>query len=150
MSDLKSMSKDERYAEYNKLLKEYNNYKDMGLKLDMSRGKPGAKQLDLSNELLNGVNDYHAINNLDIRNYGVLEGLPETRKIFGELFDIPADNIIIGEILLLNLFMIVSLCCFYSVLPEIHRGASFLKLKLFVLFRDMTDILPFVRNLALK
>lgn len=95
MSGLKSMSKDELVVKWDEYLKEYNNYKEMGLNLNMSRGKPGSKQLDLSNELLNGLKDFHALNNLDIRNYGVLDGLPEAKSIFSDIFDIPVENIII-------------------------------------------------------
>ncbi len=103
MSELKSMSKDELMLKRGEYLKEYNNYKEMGLKLDMSRGKPGAKQLDISNELLNGPKDFHTAGNLDVRNYGVLAGLPETREIFSQIFNIPSKNIIIGGNSALNL-----------------------------------------------
>lgn len=95
MTELNSISKDELILKHGEYLKEYNNYKEMGLKLDMSRGKPGSKQLDISNELLNGVRDFHALNNLDVRNYGLLEGLPEARRIFSDLLDIPMENMII-------------------------------------------------------
>jgi len=104
MIDLNSISKSQLSDEYNRCLKKYNDYKNMSLKLDMSRGKPGAKQLDLSNELLNGVGDYHAADNFDVRNYGILEGLPETRKLFGELLNVDPDNIIIGGNSSLKLF----------------------------------------------
>ncbi len=103
MPELKSMSKDELLANYDKYLKEYNNYKEMKLNLDMSRGKPGSKQLDLSNGLLEGIDDYHSINNIDVRNYGVLDGLPETKKIFSDLLNVPEKNIIIGGNSALNL-----------------------------------------------
>ncbi len=103
MAELYAMSKDELTTKREEYLKEYNNYKEMGLKLNMSRGKPGAKQLDLSNELLEGVHDYHALNNLDVRNYGVLDGLPELKRIFSDLLDVPMEDIIIGGNSALNL-----------------------------------------------
>lgn len=103
MADLKSMPKDEIMAKRSEYLKAYENYKGMGLKLDISRGKPGAKQLDISNELLNGPKDYHTAGNFDVRNYGILEGLPETREIFSQIFNIPPKNIIIGGNSALNL-----------------------------------------------
>ena len=96
MSELKDMSKDELISKREEYLKTYNNYKEMGLKLDMSRGKPGAKQLDISNDLLNGPGDFHTSGNYDVRNYGVLEGLTETREIFSQIFNLPSKNIIIG------------------------------------------------------
>lgn len=103
MAELKSMSREELLAKYDEYLKEYANYKEMGLKLDMSRGKPGSKQLDLSNEMLGGIKDFHALNNLDVRNYGVLDGLPEAKRIFSDLLDIPMENIIIGGNSALNM-----------------------------------------------
>ena len=114
MTELKSMSKDELTALHNKYLKEYNNYRDMKLNLDMSRGKPGAKQLDLSNDILKGLDDYHSANNFDARNYGILDGLPETKKIFSDLLDIPEESIIIGGNSALNLIYdtFVRLCLF--------------------------------------
>jgi len=64
-----------------------------GLKLDMSRGKPGADQLALSDDILDAkwVTPAKAENGFDCRNYGLLEGIPEARRLFAEMLDVPAD-----------------------------------------------------------
>jgi len=74
----------------------YDEIKAMGLKLDLSRGKPSPDVLDLSNDLLGALDTYKSESGTDIRNYGVVTGLPEVKRMFSELLDIPADNIIVG------------------------------------------------------
>ena len=95
----KDMSKEQLLKEQEELLKEYNRFKSLGLKLDMSRGKPSSEQLDISNELFNLVdeNSTKAKNGQECRNYGGLDGIPEMKKIFADLFGCPVDNVIIGE-----------------------------------------------------
>lgn len=93
------MSKEQLIAEYNNLKEEYKTIKEQGLKLDMSRGKPAPDQLDLSMDMLKqviGVCDCKAENGFDCRNYGVLDGIPECKKLFSEMLDMPAENIILG------------------------------------------------------
>ncbi|MBQ5841118.1 MAG: aminotransferase [Clostridia bacterium] len=70
-----------------------------GLKLDMSRGKPGADQLDLSMEVLNSVTAIEgcvAENGFDARNYGIVDGLPEAKRLFGEIMHMDPSLIIVG------------------------------------------------------
>ena len=69
-----------------------------GLSLDLSRGKPAADQLDLSDDLLTILRseDAKSEGGLDCRNYGDTFGLPEMRAFFSSLTDIPADHIIVG------------------------------------------------------
>ena len=71
----------------------------------MSRGKPGADQLDLSNGILTCLtaDDLAVSSGIDIRNYGCLEGLVEARKLMGDMLGVPADNVIIGGNASLNL-----------------------------------------------
>lgn len=96
MSTYISMS-DTQLAEVTTELSErYERLKRAGLKLDLTRGKPGPDQLDLSNALLAlpGEDVFKAADGTDVRNYGGLAGLPELREIFGELLGIPVANLI--------------------------------------------------------
>ena len=74
----------------------YDELRGRGLKLDLTRGKPSAEQLDLSTALLGlpGVADYRAADGSDARNYGGLRGLPELREIFAPLLGVPVENLI--------------------------------------------------------
>lgn len=89
-----SMTKEQLLAEQAKLAERYEAFKAKGLALDMSRGKPGADQLDLSMGLFD-VKDYN-VDSMDCRNYGGLDGLPECKKLFAELLDVKPENCIIG------------------------------------------------------
>ena len=81
------------------LSSEYADYLKMGLKLDLSRGKPSTEQLDISSSLLvsdGGKDTYLAENGFDCRNYGIGDGLPEMRRFFAEVFSIPEESVIVG------------------------------------------------------
>ncbi len=93
------MSDQELVLMYEKLKREYENIKQQDLKLDMSRGKPAADQLDLSMDMLKqviGVYDCKAENGFDCRNYGILEGVNECKRLFSEMLEVPVENIILG------------------------------------------------------
>ncbi len=93
------MSKEQLLNEKEQLLKKYDNYKSLNLKLDMSRGKPSKEQLDISNELLGLVTAENAFteDGTECRNYGGLVGIYEMKKIFADLFGCPIEDVIIGE-----------------------------------------------------
>ncbi len=76
------------------LLRRYDDFKAKGLKLDMSRGKPGADQLELSKGL-NDVESYIS-DGIDVRNYGFLDGIPACKKLFADLMGVSPENVIIG------------------------------------------------------
>ena len=78
------------------LVSEYEAYKAKGLSLDLSRGKPAADQLDITNDMLKMPHVTKSEKGLDCRNYGEPYGLPEMRTFFAELTGVPADNIVIG------------------------------------------------------
>lgn len=115
MKEITAYSREELTALEAKLASEYDAWKEKGLALNMARGKPAAAQLDLSNEMLsNGLASYKTEDGLDARNYGVLDGIPECKRLFGELLGIPTDQIIIGGNSSLNMMydMMARLCLF--------------------------------------
>ena len=92
------MSAAELQAELSLVKKEYDDIKAQGLNIDMSRGKPGADQLDISDGMLDVLNDgnFKCENGLDVRNYGILDGIPECKKLFADLLQVKPENVIIG------------------------------------------------------
>ena len=81
------------------LNKDYVRLQERDLKLDLTRGKPSAQQLDLSNELLSlpGDGDFRAADGTDCRNYGGLLGLAELREIFSPLLQVPVDQLLASD-----------------------------------------------------
>ncbi len=78
---------------------QYSKLMAAGLRLDMSRGKPSSVQLNLSNEMLNCLSSEDILNSedgADCRNYGGIDGIPEAKRLFSELLDVPPEYIIIG------------------------------------------------------
>ena len=97
MADYLALDKAALEEEHAALLAAYGEYAARGLKLDMSRGKPSAEQLDLSMDLLY-MTDYHGEGGTDARNYGSLEGMPEARRFFAEILQVqPQEVIVWGE-----------------------------------------------------
>ena len=77
----------------------YDEFKSMNFNLDMSRGKPCSKQLDLSNELLNIVekpSDYISQSKIDCRNYGANDGIEEIKEFISGVTGIEKENFIVG------------------------------------------------------
>ena len=109
------MTKDELKAQYETVLAEYNAIKSLSLNIDMSRGKPGADQLDISDDMLRVFDDgnFKTEAGFDVRNYGLLQGIPECQKLFAELLDVKPENIIVGGNSSLSLmYDYVSQCMF--------------------------------------
>jgi DNA-binding transcriptional MocR family regulator len=79
--------------------KAYDALVGQGLKLDLTRGKPSAAQLDLSNELLTlpGPGQFRAADGTDCRNYGGLTGCSELREIFAPLLNVPVEQLVAGD-----------------------------------------------------
>lgn len=94
MKPFTKLNKKELLEIKNTLDLQYQEFKKQNLKLDMSRGKPCSEQLDLSMSILD-VKQY-SIDNIDCRNYGVLEGLPSICKLFAQLLEVNEKNVIIG------------------------------------------------------
>ena len=127
------MSKAELLCQAEKLKKEYNSFKDLGLKLDLSRGKPGQKQLDLVNGILEVVttgSECYAESGLDCRNYGILDGIPEAKKLFSDLLDIPTSRIVVAGNSSLNLmYDMVARAMLYGVVGSVRPWCKEKKIK---------------------
>ena len=98
MKPLKELTREELLALKETLNKEYEEAQAKGLKLDMSRGKPGVSQLDLSLpmlDILTAKDEMKASNGMDIRNYGVLDGLPEAKQLMAEMMDTTPDHVVV-------------------------------------------------------
>lgn len=98
MKEFRTLTKDELTEEYNKARNALKEWEAKGLKLDLTRGKPGQAQLDLTTDMLSVISsadDCYSENGLDCRNYGILDGLPETKRLFSELLGIPAQRILV-------------------------------------------------------
>jgi hypothetical protein len=89
------MTKAELSAELEKELQTYKNFLDMKLSLNMARGKPGDDQLVLSEKMYSGVSSPYSEDGTDCRNYGVLDGISEARRLFGTILEAPAENVIV-------------------------------------------------------
>ncbi|RKT76943.1 DNA-binding transcriptional MocR family regulator [Terracoccus luteus] len=74
----------------------YDELKARGLALDLTRGKPSAAQLDLSDDLLHLPTTTKDRKGVDVRNYGGLEGLAELREIFAELLWVEPSQVVAG------------------------------------------------------
>ena len=98
MQQYKDMSKEELLVEKASLEAEYEKVKALNLKLDMSRGKPSAEQLDLSMGILQAVDTKEALiseNGMDLRNYGVLDGIPEAKRLLSEMLGCEPESVIV-------------------------------------------------------
>ena len=92
--------------EYSSLEKLFEETKGKKLSLNMARGKPGKEQLDLSLGLLDVINsksDFIGEDGLDCRNYGVLKGIDECRRLFGEMLGVNYQNVMVGGSSSLNM-----------------------------------------------
>ncbi len=112
------MSRAELAAELASMQAAYEAFAARGLKLDLSRGKPGADQLDIMTGMLDCLSDTADCiteGGFDCRNYGLLEGTPEAKRMFSELLDIPVENLFIGGNSSLNLmYDAVARCLLYG------------------------------------
>ena len=92
------MSKEQLLQLKAELDERYKEAKAKGLNLNMSRGKPSAKQLDVSLGLLDTINsssDLKALDGTDCRNYGVLDGIPEAKKLMADMMGTTPDHVIV-------------------------------------------------------
>lgn len=98
MKPYSQMTKEELKELKKQLEKQFEAVKAKGLKLDMSRGKPSKAQLDLSlgmMDVLHNDSDLMSSDGVDCRNYGVMDGITEARKLLADMSEVPERNILI-------------------------------------------------------
>ncbi len=98
MKAYQEMNKEELLSCKAGLKKEFEDAKGKGLKLDMSRGKPSVAQLDMGMDIfdvLNSGTDMKSKEGVDVRNYGVLDGLIEAKHMMADIMGVSAENVIV-------------------------------------------------------
>lgn len=115
--NIQSLSREQLQERLAVLMEKYNEYKSMGLALDMSRGKPGADQLEITNDMLDPalLGNFKASNGFDVRNYGILDGIPECKKLFSEILDVAPENLIVfGNASLTIMYDYIAQCMIFG------------------------------------
>jgi len=113
---MSSQTRDQLVSLEAELNAQYQALKAQNLKLDITRGKPSADQLSLSDHL-DGIleGNYLTADGEDTRNYGNLRGITEVRKLGADMLDVPADNVIAAGNASLTLMYICMLhSCYYG------------------------------------
>lgn len=98
MNRYENMTREELSKELSEICAKLGEYGALGMSLDLTRGKPGNDQLDISEGMLDVVSsseDCVCENGVDCRNYGILDGIPEAKRLFSELLGIPKRNLIV-------------------------------------------------------
>ncbi|MBQ8164846.1 MAG: aminotransferase class I/II-fold pyridoxal phosphate-dependent enzyme [Clostridia bacterium] len=92
-----NMTEQELKSELAKLTQQYNDLKAQNLSYDMTRGKPASAQLDLSNEMLSDkyLGNIKTSKNIDCRNYGILDGIPEAKELMASIIGVDPANVIV-------------------------------------------------------
>ena len=99
MAEYTKLNKSELKEKLNSLNARYEEYLSKKLKLDMSRGKPCKEQLDLSMDLLKYPEPGESCktaDGMDLRNYGLIDGIPEAKELFAQMLEVGTEEIIIG------------------------------------------------------
>ncbi len=99
MMNYKNASSKELMQELEELRSQYARYKADIIRLDMTRGKPCAEQLELSEKMLGIIQsneDCFDASGLDCRNYGLLDGIPEAKTLFADVLGVRSEQLILG------------------------------------------------------
>ncbi len=98
MKTYAEMSKEELLKEKEALEQQFKDVEAKGLDLNMARGKPSKAQLELSNGLMDVLNSDSYFNDetgTDCRNYGISDGIPEAKRLMGDMSEVDPDDMII-------------------------------------------------------
>lgn len=112
----KDYSKEQLFEELGTLKNSFEEIKAMGLKLNMARGVPSPDQLKLSLPMLDILYreaDCTAEDGTDCRNYGVMDGIPECKRLMADLMGVTPDMVMIGGNSSLNM-MFDTISCFMN------------------------------------
>lgn len=96
--NIQNMTKEELLREKETAARKYEDLKALNLKLNMARGKPGTDQLDLSSGIIGIFSQDDSMvgeDGMDIRNYGVLDGTAECKKLMADMMETKPENVII-------------------------------------------------------
>ena len=96
--NIQNMTKEELLREKEAAARKYEDLKSLNLKLNMARGKPGTDQLNLSSGIIGILSQDDAMvgeDGMDIRNYGVLDGAAECKKLMADMMETKPENVII-------------------------------------------------------
>ena len=105
MTPYSCMTRPELEAELASVKREYDRVKAQGLKLNMARGRPATKQLDLVSDMLTSLTTIEECwdGDIDSRNYGELVGLPSARAYWADVLDCKPEQIFVGGAASLNM-----------------------------------------------
>lgn len=126
MKKYAEMSKEELLELKKQLEAQYEDVKSQGLALDMSRGKPAAAQLDMGMDMMDVLDSKSSLKSeagMDCRNYGVIDGLPEAKKLMADMAGTKPENVIVfGNSSLNVMFDTVSRAMTHGILGNTPWG----------------------------
>ena len=99
------------------LREKYDYYKSLNLSLNMARGKPGADQLALSDGIIDPalIDGFRSEDGTEIRNYGVLDGITECKRLYSEILQVKPENIIVfGNASLTVMYDYIAQCMIFG------------------------------------
>ena len=98
MKTYQELSREELLELQEQLSTAYEEAKRKGLKLDMSRGKPAISQLDMGMDIMDALtseSDMKTETGVDVRNYGLLDGIPEAKKLMADVIGVSPESVIV-------------------------------------------------------
>jgi len=75
----------------------YKNAIARNIRIDATRGKPGEEQIAIACDFLKPLDSWVAESGMEVRNYGLIDGLPEMRRLFASMLEVDADDVIVGD-----------------------------------------------------
>jgi Transcriptional regulators containing a DNA-binding HTH domain and an aminotransferase domain (MocR family) and their eukaryotic orthologs len=99
MSSYKDMGQEELLEIKKGLELHYKEIKCKKLNLDMTRGKPDLNQLNLGIGMLDVINStsiFTGEDGVDFRNYGILDGIIEAKRLFADMIDVKIENVLVA------------------------------------------------------